>query len=251
MTESITYLSAESNSFLALGKANFQNTGMEDWQIRKKGRIFAGLTQEEVGKHFDPPISRVAVSNWEKSVADGGNAPDQKKLKILGELYKMTVGQLLGHERVNFAEVRSEISHAYAVNTDRFIEVQSLDNPVGAGGQPLKDYDVVDGDFAFRRSFFTKRGLTPGDCRIATAVGRSMAPYINHGDKILVNTADKRIVDGEVYVIRTTEELKIKRLYKQLDGRVRVESDNKEFRDEFITPDAPADIVGRFVIRSG
>ena len=250
MKERITYLKKESKSFLAVGKLNFQNYVMDGWQVRKQARIRSGLTQEDIGKKFDPPISRVAVAHWEKPAEQNGNAPDQKKLKILSDLYGLTAGQLLGQEPVDFLTTRIPFGLG-GVEPDKYIEVQSLDNPVGAGGELLKDYDEVDGHFAFRRSFFTKRGLIPEMCKMVTASGRSMSPLINHGDRVMVNIADKRIIDGEIYVFRTTEELKIKRLFKQLDGKIRVESDNKEFRDEYITPDFPAEIVGRFVIRFG
>jgi hypothetical protein len=90
-----------SQSCIEISKTSLQNTGMDGWKIRLQARKRVGLTQSEVGGKFSPPISRVAVSLWEKPVSKGGTAPDGKRLAILSKLYGLTAGQLLGQESVD------------------------------------------------------------------------------------------------------------------------------------------------------
>lgn len=54
------------------------------------------MSQEEVGKLFQPNISRAAVSQWED--ARKGTAPDLLKLVALSRAYKVTVDWLLTGE---------------------------------------------------------------------------------------------------------------------------------------------------------
>ncbi len=85
-------------------------------------------------------------------------------------------------------------------------------------------------------------------------VGDSMRPTIFDGDVALVNTADKRIQNSRVYAVMVDGEVRVKRLYKTLDGKVRVVSDNpdkSQYPDEFLTPDHMPEMVGRVVDRSG
>lgn len=72
--------------------------------------------------------------------------------------------------------------------------------------------------------------------------GNSQSPEINDGDVVLVNTAQKQVIDGKYYAIRIGQEARIKKLFRQLDGKVRVESLNAA--TEFLTPEMDVEILG-------
>jgi len=58
------------------------------------------------------------------------------------------------------------------------------------------------------------------------AVGDSMLPTFNEGDILMVDTGDKVVMDGKVYVLQTHGRLFIKRVRQRLDGLFEVSSDN-------------------------
>lgn len=137
-----------------------------------------------------------------------------------------------------------------AVTSDDFVEVYLLLNHLGAGGGAiLEDYDMVSGRLAYRRDWLLKRGLSVENLRILPVKGTSMEPYVFDGNKVVVNTADKRIIDGEHYAIRVGDQAKVKRLFKQPDGKIRVESYNAI--TEFIGPGDDAEVLGHVVDRKG
>lgn len=141
-------------------------------------------------------------------------------------------------------------SDAPGVSSDEYVLIEELTNELGAGnGAILKDFDEVAGHHAYRRAWIAKHGYAVGLLRIVTVKGNSMVPYVFHGNKVLINTADKRVVDGEHYAIRIDDEPMIKQLFRQGDGKIRVQSYNApEF---FIAPGKDAEVLGIVVDRKG
>ncbi len=134
---------------------------------------------------------------------------------------------------------------------DKYVSVHRLLNGLGAGGVDLQEFDEIDGSHSFRREWLQKKGWPIAALRVLSVEGNSMAPYINDGDVVLVNTADRRLVNGDVYAISADGEAMVKRLFKQLDGKIRVESDNKEYPPDYFTPDREGVILGAVVWRAG
>lgn len=71
-----------------------------------------------------------------------------------------------------------------------------------------------------------------------------------------MNLAETNIINGKVFALRYGEELRIKRVYRKLDGGLILHSDNEHFlpRDEEVPPsvvDASIAIVGRVRDKSG
>lgn len=70
-----------------------------DIHTRLKGiRIQKGYTQEEIANKLN--VSRQAVSRWET----GKSCPDIENLALLGEIYGVSVDELLGKERTGEEE---------------------------------------------------------------------------------------------------------------------------------------------------
>lgn len=111
----------------------------------------------------------------------------------------------------------------------------------GNGRQALFDEVASSVPRTYRRSWFVQEGINPENARCCKVHGDSMEPFLFDGDTVLVNLAEKSIVNGKVYAIRYGEELRIKRVYKKLDGGLVLHSDNPLFlpRDE----DVPASVV--------
>lgn len=88
--------------------------------------------------------------------------------------------------------------------------------------------------FAFDRSWLKSLTAAPdGDLSMIRVAGDSMAPTLNDGDDILVDSSDSgnRLRDG-IYVLRVEDALLVKRLAVHPFGRtVTVQSDNPAYPD--------------------
>lgn len=223
--------------------------------MRKQARIRSGLKQHEVAAMFDPPISRVAVGLWEKSPEQDGTAPDQKKLALLCNLYRLTAGQLLGHEPVDFVRgAESGAGIKPIIDDDKYYYIPCYTQTCGMGsGRPLQ-HEEITGKHSYSQSWLLAENLDPAQlCRIK-GDGDSMLPTIAHKDSILVNKAENQVINGKVFAFRVGDDIRVKRLYRQMDGRVRVVSDNPDkaqYPDEFLAADDMPEIIGRVRDRSG
>ena len=141
-------------------------------------------------------------------------------------------------------------SNEEGVSGDVYATIKELRNELGAGGTAiLREFDEVAGERAYRRDWLQKEGLHIEKLRILRVKGDSMVPYVFHGNKVLINTAETRVIDGEHYAIRVGDEPKIKRLFTQGDGKIRVESYNAPV--DHLAPGNDFEILGLVVDRGG
>ncbi|MFI9652821.1 S24 family peptidase [Guyparkeria halopsychrophila] len=109
----------------------------------------------------------------------------------------------------------------------------------------------------YRLSWMQRQHLKADDLRRFRVCGESMEPTLYDGDVVLVNTAENdpaHIMDGRVYAIRYGDELRVKRLFRKLDGTLVLRSDNQAFEDEEVPPalaDEHISIIGRVRDKSG
>ena len=131
-----------------------------------------------------------------------------------------------------------------------YVLIDALTNQLGAGScAVLHEFDEVDGQRAYRRDWLEKNNLQASALKVVTVKGDSMVPYVFHSNKVLINTLSKRIIDGEHYAIRVGSEPKVKRLFTQGDGKIRVESYNAP--TDFISGEDDAEVLGLVVDRNG
>lgn len=124
---------------------------------------------------------------------------------------------------------------------------------VGKGVDSVEDGPVD--QVAFRDDWLRSKGWHPKSLVAAPADGRSMEPRIQHGDLLLIDTADKIIKDGNIYALKEFGARRAKRLFTLSDGSLRISSDNPlpEFKDEVVRPDRleHIEIIGRVVWAGG
>lgn len=137
---------------------------------------------------------------------------------------------------------------------DEIVLIPFVDAQLGAGpGVENGDERTLD-LHQYSRAWIDKNGLHAPALRRVKVAGDSMRPTIFDGDVALVNTAERKITNGKVFAFIVDGEARVKRLFKQFDGRIRVVSDNPDklqFPDEYLTPDHMPEMVGRVVDRSG
>jgi len=94
------------------------------------------------------------------------------------------------------------------------------------------------------------RGLDLSRLAACKVSGNSMERVMPHGTEVVIDTSAKIVEDGKVYAFSQNGMLRVKYLYRQPDGSIRVESENPAYPSEFITPSSFPDfhIIGRVVL---
>lgn len=81
----------------------------------------------------------------------------------------------------------------------------------------------------FRKDWMRSRGFKPDNLIAISVRGDSMEPGLYEGDVVVINTADKTPVDGEVFAVNYEGEAIIKRLIRD-SGKWWLSSDNMDQR---------------------
>jgi phage repressor protein C with HTH and peptisase S24 domain len=146
-------------------------------------------------------------------------------------------------------------SHPEDLPEGQFVFVPRYDVHVSAGnGQLVYETMEKEQPQAFRSDWIRKLSLSSKNLMVIYARGRSMEPVIFDGYALLVDRAQRQVVDGKIYVIRYGNDVKVKRLFKRFDGGLIIKSDNKdEFSDEIVSVNdlEHVEVIGRVVHVSG
>lgn len=213
-------------------------TTMAHGERLTKAREALRLTKEEAAERIG--VSRQSIHAWETDVS----LPTRKHWVAIKDVLGIDLG-IFG---------ANEPASEYTVSDEKYAFVRKYAVAGGMGKGSETGHEEIDGRYAYRRDWLEKNKLLAGACVVIDAEGDSMYPSIHDGDTVLINTAQKHIVSGKVFAFRTDDGVRIKRLFKQMDGRVRVVSDNPDkmiYPDEFLTPGMTVDIIGLVVHRSG
>jgi transcriptional regulator with XRE-family HTH domain len=146
-------------------------------------------------------------------------------------------------ELISGTSTKSSMPGEYA-----FIPMYSVKVSAGHGFANNNEEDIVR-RLAFRKNWLNFRGLRDSNLAMVMTQGDSMEPTLHSGNSLLIDTSNKNLTDGCIYVIRVGNELYAKRLQKQFNGDVRLISDNKEYDDQLVQIDEidQLQIVGKVV----
>ena len=141
---------------------------------------------------------------------------------------------------------------------DGIVLIREMDVRFAAGNGHSPTFDeIVDRPPAtYREGWFAEEGMNPAHCLRVQVKGNSMEPFLYSKDTVLLNLHETDIQDGKVYALRYGDELRIKRIYRKLDGGLILHSDNPDHRprDEELTPQIVQEhitIIGRVRDKSG
>ena len=142
--------------------------------------------------------------------------------------------------------------------SEDYIQIKETEVRFAAGNGRQAHFDEVSESVprTYRRSWFVQEGINPEQARCFKVHGESMEPFLFDGDTVLVNLAETQVINGKVYAIRYGDELRIKRVYRKIDGGLVLHSDNPAFlpRDEDVPPAIVQEhigIIGRVRDKSG
>jgi phage repressor protein C with HTH and peptisase S24 domain len=153
--------------------------------------------------------------------------------------------------------VAAEPAQTYTINApaDGIVSIPEWHIEFSAGnGGANYEVDQLADPATYRLEWFAKERINPTDCKRFKVRGDSMESTLFDGDTILVNLGEQQIVDGKVYAIRYGNDLRVKRLYRRLDGTIVLRSDNPQYPEESVPPgDAQEQIavIGRVRDKSG
>lgn len=117
--------------------------------------------------------------------------------------------------------------------------VPLYDVPVSAGYGSFFEAENVVQQIPFDAVWLQREGLYAKDLVCLPIAGDSMMPSLKPVDIVLVNRAQTQ-GDG-VFVLRLGNALRIKRLQRLADGRLRISSDNPIYETEYVAPEDLAD----------
>jgi phage repressor protein C with HTH and peptisase S24 domain len=140
------------------------------------------------------------------------------------------------------------------LGSDDYVLVSRVDVRPSAGEGALVFEEEEGPPLAFSAQWIKEQGLKRRNLLTVKAQGDSMEPSIHDGDTIMIDSGFEQVVDGQVYVIRYGDELKVKRLYQRYDGALIIRSDNEaKYPAETVPPDANGrvSVIGRVVWRAG
>lgn len=221
-----------------------------------------GISENQLSRDANvaqPTIHRIVAGHTED--------PRDRTLRPIAEWFGVTVEQLRTELPTSVAIDPKRDDYRIKPTTGSALRERSPDVAVdevtvklgGGTGKP-KIKLVATGDRrTYAASWFSAHNVAPADIRMFQVHGAGMERTLFDGDRVTVNLRDTRIADGHVHVLVTggpQPDVKVRRLFKRADGRVRVVSDHPDktlYPDEVLGARELARVVvlGRVIERSG
>ena len=232
---------------------------MEEWKLRlREAREAKGLNKSEFAKLVK--ASNPTVTDWEKSVADGGIKEISgirltKVCEVLGvDATWLMNGKGRGPQEATPEPSTSERMTVRVMNEGEsdLVHIPKVRLLVSAGVSGFGvEPEPYDGSTAtVPRNWLQRRQLRPDRLVAIRVRGRSMEPTFYEGDTVIINQDDIEPADGAVFVINYEGEDVLKRLVRDV-GNWWLTSDNANQKDyaRKLCKGAECIIIGR-VVRS-
>ncbi len=206
----------------------------------KQLRVKYNLTQEQLAKKLG--VGRTTIAYIEQGSRE---INDSVKLNLLKEFYYDIENDVYIKELENID-----------IKPKNLIKLPFYRIGVSAGSGTYINDDILEDYIIFDKRVLNV--LLPKNSNLEylqcfSVSGDSMTSPegkgILNGDLIFVDISKKQIFDG-IYVIEANNELRIKRLIKNLDGTLFIQSDNPKYPKEVFNPetsDFTLSIVGRVI----
>ena len=207
-----------------------------------------GGNQSEMARFVK--VTPQAVQKW----VSGETEPKGKNLELAATFLGVSPA-ILKFGPVATAP-RISASHPDDPHDPAMVQVPESRIEFAAGGGRAAQFELIEDEepATYRLSWFQKYGINPARVRRFRVSGDSMEPAMYARDTILVNLDETTIVDGRTYAIRYGDELRVKKMYRRIDGTLVLRSVNPAYKDEEISPELANEhisVIGRVRDRSG
>lgn len=224
----INFVNRKSDDFLP------DNIGMSIGKRVLEARKEAGLTQKQLA--LKAGIRQPTLSELESGDSKTTGSLAQMAAALGVNALWLETGK--GPKRPDDAQDASSIKGARRIES-----VSDEDVPYGAvrirrvtlrlsagiAGFAIDTVEEEDNPIFFREKWLESRGYVREKLIALPVKGQSMEPGLYDGDTVVINTADTRPVDGEVYAVNYEGEAVIKRLVREI-GFWWLVSDNPDQR---------------------
>ncbi|MGH1460961.1 MAG: LexA family transcriptional regulator [Neptuniibacter sp.] len=138
---------------------------------------------------------------------------------------------------------------AHDPEMSEFALIPGYNIQVSAGSGALPSDETPTRKLAFRHKWLKYKGLKEKDLALVFADGDSMEPTISDNNTLMIDTSQKELKDGHIYVIRTNSHLIVKRVQTLWNKGILLLSDNKEYKEQQVEPNEADDleVIGRVV----
>lgn len=183
-------------------------------------------------------VSPSAFRKWLKGEAE----PSRERLVALANTAGVSVGWLATGEgeAPNLRPVAPGAGRAEhdGPGLEDFVLLPSHDTVAAAGASPEIASDPRGSRYmAFRNDWVREEiGIDPKAIGLERAVGDSMAPTINAGDVLLLDTTQRAFALFGIYVLEIDGERLVKRVQRKLDGSLVLISDNPDYERDLVPP---------------
>lgn len=199
------------------------------------------LTIAEFAEAIDEKVSRV------NDVLSGKQRPPFDMVEKILTTFDVDANWLITGKNISKKETHKEGNYSDELDYE-YIPMYDVEVSAGNG---TAAYGVTDPamHLAFRKDWLKLRGLFAKDLNCVVARGDSMEPTINSKDTLLVDTSKTNPRDGQIYVIRSSDVLWVKRIQRQIDGSLSLISDNPTYAPMQLNLDDHPDIqvIGQVV----
>lgn len=170
-----------------------------------------------------------------------------------GYPWKPKTGEIIP---VNAYEIRG-VDGSDGVNPTTEVMIPVYDIEVSGGpGLVVPEYVETKYKLPYQIEWLKRMDARPEDILISKVRGESMEPVLFNEDKIVVHLNKRRIIDDTTYFVIHAGEARVKKLFKQANGGIRLVSNNPDkyrFPDEIVTASNAEDffIIGQVIDKMG
>ena len=207
-----------------------------------RGSKSQGAFAEELGVHKN------SLGHYER----GNRVPDAEVLEKLVTMGFDANWVLTGKGAARIAENEAGLSEDIEKLKrldEEFALIPGYNVQVAAGHGSLAGDESPTRELAFRRKWLRFRGLNEKDLALVFAKGDSMEPTISDNETVMVDTSERKLRDGHIYVIRNGDHLLVKRIQTLWNDGVQLLSDNKEYPPQEISSSdlESLEVIGKVV----
>ena len=205
---------------------------MDEWKIRlKQAREAKGLNKTTFAKVIG--VSNPTITDWEKDSDLGGiKEIAGPNLTKICEALDVTPGWLLYGKEAAVTPLAG-VRLVYEADKDdpAFVHIPLVRLRLQAGmtGFQAEPDRRDDGELGMRKSWLRRNNFDPQHLVAIQVKGDSMEPALYEDDVVVINTADKKPVDGIAFAVNYEGEAVVKRLSRDA-GDWWLTSDNVDQR---------------------
>jgi phage repressor protein C with HTH and peptisase S24 domain len=140
--------------------------------------------------------------------------------------------------------------HTLLSNASDTVSLQALDFDASSGNGSAGPTEEGASHFALNVNWLNRRGLNPDHLTLIAMAGNSMEPDHYDGDLLVVDLSSTDLAESNIYAVRFSGALYVKRIQHQPDGKIFLLSMNRDYPPiELQRPIADQlDVIGRIAL---